>query len=1337
MSKIMRLFTHKYFFFIALMMISCLDLLAQSPTNSKNYVVTKSYTAKMEAVAPNYNETDSRKVDIGIMYMDGMGRPVQDIAIQASPTGKDIVGIHQYDNMSREATQFLPFTYTTGTNNNGAFVNNAGGTTPSGSFQIATGELSNFYNSGVSGVVIDNKPFSTSTFEASPTSRTTLSDIVGQNFNAKVVTPNVRFNTATGDKIYQITYTGSPLSNSTTGIQDLTKFTVNVPYPDNRLYVSTIQDADGRIGTQFTDMEGKLICKRINMGNIDKPIDTYYVYDDLNQLRCIVTPAAIASIPTATTFPKTFTVLFGASTKIYYFFDYDELGRVIVKETPKAGDAIEYIVYDQWDRIRCTQDGNQRVNKKWSFISYDKLNRPLISGESVFDPAGATTNIARYNSLVVKINALTIRYETDRSTEIVSQSNSSFFELPTLTNTLPTEFTLPIAGQTGTVNEIMITKLLSVNQFDSYQNFSKPGLNYTNNPNEYPELTGKYDGNVKGKLVGSFKKVLSTTSWIRSVSFFDFDGNAIFASSDLFGIPNSPIGSVTLGNPFTNTLGAYEVSKTDFSWDGKALRTTTEHRGVTSAGIKKTSKTFTYDHENRLLKTTFRASEDLTLDNGKVITLANLEYNELGQLKRQTIGDNPNAPVGKQKFAQQFAYSYYVNGAVKEMLGQQFTERTFYEKRKTDAVGVNTGLFSGLVSESFWQSGGKPEQGQKYNYDLANRLTSTAGVNFPYSERGITYDNNGNIQTLNRVWNSAVIDSLTYNYSASTTGAKVFLQSINDLAPTLTRPQGVKTRTDIPGQTFEYDYDANGNLTKDGKKGITTAMTYNILDMVEQISVNGKTVKYQYASDGEKLVTDMGTEKTVYAGAFEYDGSGIVVRVGTGAGQLLREVVNTTAVYNYQFYLQDRLGNTRVVVNETGDTLQRSDYLAYGMQIQYGNSTKNKYLYEGKELQTEMGWLDFGARMYDPTIGRWHAPDPVAQFASPYSYVGGDPINMIDPDGRDAWDLLRSIIGNGLNAANFIQSFSGGTPFVSPRDFRGFGGGNGGGNGGGGGSSAALAGLNTAFSVASSAKYWFGNSQSYQAAGGEGLKNERTQSPMGAGGIEMQRRAESFVDVIASEANKNFIKLNTFSNGESSELKISELKGVLIKRKSIRVIDTNQDDAKAFNLSVNYGEVLVVDESNSSEFLNYESFIVATIMNNFVNGTGPENYYFSENSKMSSLFKASDIVGKAISQYKSGEWSGRSKKFDFKKEIIYDYFRNGTLFSITGLVGSASISIRKANDGIKIQIFNVTSLTSGYLPKDLLFLPRRNVPRSYTRMKSGTNNYSNISQTFNLFISNK
>jgi RHS repeat-associated protein len=149
-----------------------------------------------------------------------------------------------------------------------------------------------------------------------------------------------------------------------------------------------------------------------------------------------------------------------------------------------------------------------------------------------------------------------------------------------------------------------------------------------------------------------------------------------------------------------------------------------------------------------------------------------------------------------------------------------------------------------------------------------------------------------------------------------------------------------------------------------------------------------------------------------YIGNFVYSGTSTLKFIMTDEGRLVPNGSN----YDSEYFIKDHLGNTRVVVkdnNGTAKVQQESHYYPFGMTMEgmsysglLSGVEANKYLYNGKELQDDLGlnWYDYGARFYDATLARWSVLDPKADkyySFSPYNYCLNTPLILVDPDGQD------------------------------------------------------------------------------------------------------------------------------------------------------------------------------------------------------------------------------------------------------------------------------------------------------------------------------------------------
>ncbi len=210
-------------------------------------------------------------------------------------------------------------------------------------------------------------------------------------------------------------------------------------------------------------------------------------------------------------------------------------------------------------------------------------------------------------------------------------------------------------------------------------------------------------------------------------------------------------------------------------------------------------------------------------------------------------------------------------------------------------------------------------------------------------------------------------------------------------------------------------------MTQDANKYLQVSQ-YNYLNLPQQISSNTDAtneINFLYDATGIKLrkqtKINNAPEKTLdYIGSFVYENL-VLKYILTNEGRVM---VNSDRTYEYQYFLKDHFGNTRVTFNENGGIIQEDTYYPFGMQMnglcyETGEDYKNKYLYNGKELQDEFGldWYDYGARMYDAQLGKWHVPDPMCEILrrwTTYQYAYNNPIRFIDPDGMIVDDYFNN-----------------------------------------------------------------------------------------------------------------------------------------------------------------------------------------------------------------------------------------------------------------------------------------------------------------------------------------
>ena len=458
--------------------------------------------------------------------------------------------------------------------------------------------------------------------------------------------------------------------------------------------------------------------------------------------------------------------------------------------------------------------------------------------------------------------------------------------------------------------------------------------------------SGVYSRLTSGLLTGLKTRIVGSDTWLTTSIYYDSNNREIQRVSD-------------------NSFGRLSRISSGYDFFGNVVQVRESH--VNSSGVTDVAETVNvYDNRSRLL-TTETTLRDKT---SRVV----YSYDAPGRLTGKTYGSGGSAVIE--------TLSYNLRGWLTGKSSSKFSMQLRYQS----PTNLSSPCYNGNISEWEWDHPGKGVLMYGFAYDGLNRLLSSfyytqSGSTWlntdSYTEKGITYDRNGNLRTLTRTGGSST-KTLVYSYSGNR----------------LTGLSGDGNRS--------YSYDLNGNLKNDSYRGRN--LTYNFLNLLS--SINGNALTYRWLADGTKLGVSSGSDGYDYVGSLIYKRSnGVRQLEGCDFGE--GRILTSGSGCEIYYFLRDHLGSVRSIVNaQTGGVVECNDYYPFGgchERSDYAVSS-NRYRYNGKELQTTggLGYLDYGARMYDPELGRWFGMDPMAEeryAQSSYGYCGNSPVILVDPDG--------------------------------------------------------------------------------------------------------------------------------------------------------------------------------------------------------------------------------------------------------------------------------------------------------------------------------------------------
>ena len=880
-------------------------------------------------------DADSIRSIRSIQYYDGMGRAVQSVSNGISGSGANVHQYTVYDLSGLKTKEYIPFVH--------------------GRNWLMTESLAQTYSSYRHN---DSYCYTSTSYDAM--GRVVGQTLPGSDWHEGGHTTTKNYLTNGSSEVLRYS---APCNND----YSLQK---NGYYPAGSLYVEETTDEDGRILRTYKDSYDRVILERRTDGASKN--DTYYVYNDLGQLRFVLSPEYQSA---------------GYKSKYAYEYRYDSRGNVVKKLLPGC----EYMQYwyDAADRLTFMQDGVLRSVGKYRFFLHDKYGRLCVQG-------------------------------------ICSQCQRSFTgsrRLPTLT------YSQGSIGLMGTDYMLSVADLLTSPEIEAVKYYDDFSFLSGSMSQQFRGATGS-EVNSTGFVTGSIERS-SRGEYVSSVMHYDVEGRVVEVQRNMPGGRQELTSTqyTFTGNPqyITNTYKPAvpgEVLR-EFSLSNR-YNQYNDRLETTSVGIS-------YSNNNmQMYQATSRQTADISYDDyGRISSVSHSldSDNTIGTNNSYNLRGWLTGITSSNGFEE---HLYYTDGAGTAQYGGNISSMSWKDSGSSLTRGYrfDYDYLSRLTSANYGEGSSLLNNTPHYSEKV---IEYTPNGSVKRLQRwGLKQDGKyGKIDNLHLTHDgnflTKVVDDALPIYRS---GSFKFRDDDNSEDIEYTYNGNGYLTSDRNKGIARIDYDMNNHPVRiQFTNGNVTEYVYTIsgekLRTIYRTAVSNISVPMgttHTLTHGETLSVD----STDYC-----FGGTLILRNGRLSRYLfdggycsftrVPSIGNLQYATTFHYYQQDHLGNIREVINGNNGTVeQQTHYYPFGGIIAdiSTNQSMQPNKYNGKELDLMHGLntYDYGARQYDPITITWNGMDPLCekyrQF-NPLAYCMDNPVKHVDKDGR------RIVDTNGNTAIHY------------------------------------------------------------------------------------------------------------------------------------------------------------------------------------------------------------------------------------------------------------------------------------------------------------------------------